>query len=298
MSNKQTVLVTGSSSGFGRLTVEALAKQGHTVFAAMRGIRAKNEAAALELTEQARRDGVKIHVIELDVGDDASVRAGVEKALSLEGRIDVAVNNAGVMASGHDEAFTDEQIRAVFDTNVFGVQRVTRAVLPHMRQRGSGLLVFVSSNMAQITFPFAGLYTATKRAVEGFAESYRYQLAPLGVDVAIVQPGGFPTDLFSKMQVPAETNRVKEYGPLADAPQKIFGGFAESLKSSNAPDPRDVANALVKLIETPAGQRPLRTVVDHHSGQGVTAINDAVSAVQKAVFTNFGLQDMLSVKPR
>jgi NAD(P)-dependent dehydrogenase (short-subunit alcohol dehydrogenase family) len=298
MSMQQAVLITGSSSGFGRLTAEALARKGHTVFASMRGITSRNAAAASELTHLAQREGLKLHVVELDVGEEASVRAGVARALELGGRIDVVLNNAGVMAAGFDEAYTEEQFRSVFDTNVFGPQRVTREVLPHMRERGSGLVLFVSSGMAQLIFPFAGLYVASKRAMEGLAESYRYQLAPLGIDVAILEPGGYLTEIYSKPVIPADTAHVASYGPLADMPQKFFGEFIEALKAPDAPHPREVADALVSLIEAPVGQRPLRTVVDPRLGQPVQAINDAVSAVQKSAFSALGLQDMLSVKPR
>jgi NAD(P)-dependent dehydrogenase (short-subunit alcohol dehydrogenase family) len=167
-----------------------------------------------------------------------------------------------------------------------------------MRERGSGLLLFVSSGMAQLIFPFAGLYAATKRAMEGLAESYRYQLAPLGIDVAILEPGGYLTDIYSKPVIPADTAHVASYGPLAGMPQKFFEGYIDALKGPDAPHPREVADALVTLIEAPAGQRPLRTVVDWRFGQTIQAINDAVSAVQKSTFSALGLQDILSVKPR
>jgi NAD(P)-dependent dehydrogenase (short-subunit alcohol dehydrogenase family) len=283
--NQRVAVVTGSSSGFGRLTAETLKARGLIVYAAMRNLSGKNRAVAGEL------EGKGIVLVDLDVTSDDSVRAAFVRILEKSARIDVVVNNAGVMASGLDEAFTDEQFRAVFETNVFGVQRVMRAALPTMRAQGSGLFVAVSSNMAQITLPFAGLYTATKRALEGLVESYRYELAPLGIDSVIVEPGGFPTALFSKIITPADTARLAAYGPIAEMPGKIFGGLAASLQGPDAPNPQEVADAIATLVE--AKSRPLRTVVDHHTSASVEAINRASSEVQRQTFTAFGMADLL-----
>lgn len=290
------ILVTGASSGFGRLTAEAFAARGAQVFAGMRATTGTNQPIAREVTANAERQGQRLQVIDLDVTDERSVERGLADIVERAGRIDVVVNNAGVMAAGLDEGFTVAQMQALFEVNVFGVQRLFRGALPTMRAQGSGVFVTVSSNMAQITLPFAGLYTATKRAVEGLAESYRYQLAPLGIDSVIVEPGGYPTALFSKIVGPADTARVASYGPLAEMPQKVFGGFAESLQGPEAPDPREVADAIVRLVETPRGARPLRTSVDRFTKQGVEAIGAASTAVQAAVFAGFGMSDLLGPK--
>lgn len=282
---QHVAVVTGSSSGFGRLTVETLKERGLIVYAAMRDLSGKNRVVAGELEAKG------IIPVDLDVTSDDSVRGAFARILDQSARIDVVVNNAGVMASGLDEAFTDEQFRSVFETNVFGVQRVMRAALPTMRAQRSGLFVAVSSNMAQITMPFAGLYTATKRALEGLVESYRYQLAPLGIDSIILEPGGFPTALFSKIVAPADTARLAAYGPIAELPGKIFGGLAASLHGPDAPNPQEVADAIAALVV--AKSRPLRTVVDHHTSAGVEAINRASHEVQRQTFTTFGMADLL-----
>jgi NAD(P)-dependent dehydrogenase (short-subunit alcohol dehydrogenase family) len=296
MSTMKVALVTGSSSGFGKLAAETLARKGLQVFAAMRDTAGKNKGVANELAAAAAKAGTKLRVVELDVTDERSAAAAVEEIAQHAGRLDVVVNNAGVMAAGLDEAFTIAQFQAVFDTNVLGVQRVMRAALPVMRRQGSGLFITVSSNMAQITLPFAGLYTATKRAVEGLAESYRYQLAPLGIDSVILEPGGYPTALFSKIVGPADAERVATYGALAEVPQKIFGGFAQSLQGPDAPDPQEVADAIARLVETPTGSRPLRTSVDRFTKDGVEAINRVAVDVQAGVFKAFGMTDMLGPK--
>src|SRR5512146_2102036 len=145
------VLITGASSGFGRLTAETLAKKGHVVFAGMRDTKGRNADAAGSLSAAANAGGGKIHVLDLDVTSDASVRGAVDQAIATAGGLDVAVSNAGFAAMGLSEGYTDEQVRSVFDTNFFGAQRLFRAVLPHMRARGAGLLVSVSTTMTHVT---------------------------------------------------------------------------------------------------------------------------------------------------
>lgn len=295
METDRVVLVTGASSGLGRLTAESMARAGYRVFATMRGVADSNAGAAAELLAVANDKALALEVVELDVTSEDSVHEAVTEAIERAGHIDVVVNNAGAMAVGIDEGFTVDQIRDLFEVNVLGPQRVIRAVLPHMRREGNGLLVAVSSNMAQIVFPFAGLYTATKRALEGLAESYRYQLAPLGIDSVIVEPGGYPTPLYSRLVDPADTTRVAEYGPLSEMPAQIFGGFAEQLEGPEGPDPQEVADAIVALVGTPAGQRPLRTVIDPFTADGVTALASTSQQVQEQVFESFGLSDLLTI---
>jgi Short-chain alcohol dehydrogenase of unknown specificity len=146
----KTILITGASSGFGRDTAETLFRAGHTVYASMRGAQGKNREAA----EALRKLGIK--TVELDVSDDASVEAGVKKVLAEAGRIDVLVNNAGIMSAGVTEAFTAEQAKVIFDTNVIGLLRVTRAVLPSMRQKRDGLIINIGSVLGRVTFPSLG----------------------------------------------------------------------------------------------------------------------------------------------
>jgi NAD(P)-dependent dehydrogenase (short-subunit alcohol dehydrogenase family) len=292
----QAVLITGASSGFGRLTAETLAGRGHTVYATMRDVETRNAAAAAQLTAAARAAGWALHVLELDVTDDASVRSAVGRAIELGG-LDVVVNNAGYNAMGLAEGFADAQVQAIFDTHVVGAHRVVRAALPHLRSRGRGLLVAVSTTMAAITIPFAAPYTAAKRALEGLAESWRYELAPLGVDSVIVEPGGFLTPLWGKSMTPADSARLATYGPLAEAPAKVFGGFKTMLETGNGPSPQVVADAIARLIETPAGARPLRTVVDPFFGDAARAIDATTGAVTQQSLAAVGLGDLVGIKP-
>ena len=161
----KTVLITGASGGFGRDTAETLFRAGHTVYASMRGAQGKNRKAA----EALRKLGIK--TVELDVSDDASVKAGVKKVLAEAGKIDVLVNNAGIGSAGVTEAFTAEQAKVVFDTNVIGLLRVTRAVLPSMRRKRDGLIINIGSILGRVTFPFLGIYGASKFAVEAMTAS-------------------------------------------------------------------------------------------------------------------------------
>ena len=288
------VLITGSSTGFGYLAAKTLVHAGHDVFATMRGLESKNSAQAESLTKDASSAKGTLHLLELDVNSDDSDASAVAQALRLEGAIDAVINNAGYGCSGYAESLTVEQFQQLFDTNVFGVQRVNRAVLPHMRERGSGLLVHVSSAVGRMVFPFISAYLASKWALEGLAESYRYELAPTGVDSVIIEPGAFGTNFFQNMVPGADDERLGSYGELAQAPQAMFEGLGDVISGPAAPDPQLVADALLALIETPTGSRPVRTVVDPIMGAWPGAMNDAQADVQKALMSQFGMGHMLA----
>src|SRR5260221_7546923 len=255
----QTILVTGSTSGFGRLTVETLARQGYIVFAGMRAAAGKNAPAAEELRALAQREALALQTIEIDVTDDASVERAIAEIIETIGRLDVVVNNAGVSYSGPLEAFTPEQVRQQFETNVFSVLRVNRAVLPQMRKQGSGLLLQSGSFAGRLAMPYLGLYGgATKFALEGLTESYRYELAPFGIDAAIIEPGTYPTTISANRQVAADAERLALYQAGLEA---FMGRFYAENRSATPPNPQDVADAIARVIAQPAGERPLRTVV-------------------------------------
>src|SRR5260221_7965904 len=176
---EQTILVTGSTSGFGRLMVETLAGRGYRVFAGMRAAAGKNAPAAEALRALAQQEQLALDLVEIDVTDDASVERAIKTIIETTGRLDVVVNNSGVSYSGPLEALTPEQVRQQFETNVFSVLPVNRAVLPQMRKQGSGLLLQIGSIAGRLAMPYLGLYGgATKFALEGLTESYRYELAP------------------------------------------------------------------------------------------------------------------------
>ena len=294
MNQSKVVLVTGSSSGFGRLTAETLARQGHQVYASLRGASGRNAAVGAELRELASAESLSLKVVELDVTDDASVDRAVNQIIQESGRIDVLVNNAGAVYMGPTEAFTVEQVRQQFETNFFSIVRMNRAVLPHMRRQGSGLLVYVSSVLGRLVFPFTGIYNASKFAVEGLAESYRYELGPLGIDTAIVEPGAFPTAIFSRVGTPDDAERSAEYQALAPIQEQMTAGLQEMLSGSDAPNPQDVADAVATLVATPTGERALRTLVGQDA-VAATYLNQVAEQTQSVLLAQMGMSELTQV---
>lgn len=282
------VVITGTSSGFGKLTSEYLAKAGHTVFATMRGVSGKNASVAAELRAFAERERVALHVVELDVTSQASVDEAIAR-IEKSGPIDVVINNAGFGYFGHGESISAEQLAHQLDVNVVGVQRVNRAVLPGMRARKSGLLIHVTSGVGRVVLPTLGVYGASKFALEALAEAYRYELSALGVDSVIVQPGAFATAFIDNVPEAANPERGAAYGPAAVLGEKLTQAMHQMTSSKDAPSPTLIAEAFLKLIETPVGKRPLRTVVDPLTGQGTEAINGVASQVQRGLLEAMGL---------
>jgi NAD(P)-dependent dehydrogenase (short-subunit alcohol dehydrogenase family) len=278
----QTILVTGSNSGFGRLTVETLARQGYRVFAGMRAVEGRNAPAAADLRALAEREQLALQIVELDITNDASVEQAIKSIVDSTGRLDVVVNNAGVAYTGPLEAFTLEQVRQQFETNVFGILRVNRAALPQMRKQGSGLLLQIGSLAGRVAIPFQGLYGATKFALEGLTESYRDELAPFGIDAAIIEPGTYPTPIGTRRQDAADTARAALYQAGMEAFMTPF--FAEN-RSATPPDPQEVADAVARVIALPAGKRPLHTVVAPAAQRGAPeAVNDATTQATQSFF--------------
>ncbi len=284
----KTILITGASTGFGRDTAETLSKSGHRVFAAMRDITGRNRAHADALREQ------NIGVVELDVTDDGSVERAIASVIEAAEHIDVLINNAGMASAGVTEAFSAEQAKVLFDTNVIGVLRTTRAVLPAMRVAGDGLIVNIGSVLGRVTFPFFGIYGASKFAVEALTDSFHYELSQLGVDVVLVQPSAYPTNMYASIQQPADVARTAAYGEIGEIPAKMFANFSEMFSSASAPNPHDVATAIAALVDQPKGARPARTIV----GQpfGAEAINVATAPVQQGVIEALGLGDLATLK--
>jgi len=283
MHTKQVVLITGSSTGFGRLFAETLARKGHVVFATMRDPGGRNAKNASEIRALAEKDLLPIHVLELDVTDDASVGRAVDAAVAKGGRIDVAINNAGYYLSGLEEAVTTEQAQRLMDTNFFGPVRVNRAVLPHMRRQRSGVLMHISSGAGRVVLPSGGFYCASKFALEALAEAYSYELAAQGIESVIVEPGAYETPVFGNTVMAADEARTNTYGAVKEIPTKLNAAL-----SSNAGNAQDVADAVLRIIETPAGEKQLRYLVSPESF-GVDQINALSKQVQAKLLEAFGL---------
>lgn len=288
---KKNILITGASAGFGKLTTNTLLKNGHDVVASMRGISSKNKSVADDL----RSAGA--YIVEIDVTDENSVNKGVEHAIDITGGLDVVINNAGVGVVGLQETFTIDDWKNLFDINVFGVQRVNRAVLPHMRENKSGLLIFLSSLLGRITMPFYGPYNSSKWAVEAMAENYRAELSGFGIDTCIVEPGGYPTKFMDNLVKPGDTSRDESYGPLVQAPLAILENFEQALAANKEQNPQNVADAISTLIDTPGGQRSFRTVVDKMGmGDPIGEYNNQLEQITTGLYNSFGIGDMLKLK--
>jgi len=290
--SSKVVLITGSSSGFGRLTAETLARQGHCVYAGMRNLANRNSSVASELMDLAKNENLDIHTIELDVTNSISIDAAVAHVVEEQGKIDVLVNNAGVMNVGITEGYTIEQVKRQMDVNYFGPIQLDRAVIPHMRKQQSGLLIHVSSLAGRLVFPCFGIYCASKFALEAVAESYRYELSAQGIDSVIVEPGPFGTSLISKSPKPEDLDRLADYGEVAQLPDKMLASFESFYQSDAAVNPQVVADDIVSLIAMSHKERPLRTVsgLDY----GVRELNTSTEPVQRALLQTLG---MLSMDP-
>jgi NAD(P)-dependent dehydrogenase (short-subunit alcohol dehydrogenase family) len=280
----KVILITGTSSGFGKDTAETLARAGHTVYATMRGITGKHAAHANELEAKG------IPVLEMDVQNDTSVEAAFEALFQRTGgKLDILVNNAGFMVQGISESITTEHTSQMFDVNVIGIQRVLRAALPQLRKNGSGLVINVGSILGRVTIPFMSLYGATKFAVEALTEGYRYELSQLGIDVVLVQPGAYPTGLYGHLNG-GEADRTKAYGEVSNAQDGLLQIMQGMFGGAEPPNPHDVAEAIARLAATPAGQRPERVVVGN--GFGADAVNAAVRPIQSSMIGGLGMSGL------
>lgn len=273
----KSILITGTSSGFGRLGAEHYARAGARVFATMRNI---PRPEADELRRLAASDDLDLHVIEIDVLSDEQVERGVAEAMRINGGpIDVLINNAGIGISGPVEVQDMEATKLAFDTNVFGAHRMARAVLPGMRAKGGGQIFQISSQLGRVIIPYGGHYSATKFALEAMGEQLAYELVPHNIEVTIIEPGGYPTEVWVNRNI--YTGALKE----RIAPEHALG-YPEVVArmgtedgSGRSADPMDVPRAVARTIALPQGTRPLRVPV---SGGAIpqTAINEVTARTQ------------------
>ena len=246
------VLITGCSSGFGLLTAVELAARGHDVVATMR-----DTGRDGDLRAACAAAGVEVHVVRLDVQDQGDVIRGVDEAVALLGGLDVVVNNAGIEVRGPVDLVSDEEVQLQFETNVFGLLRVVRATTPHLRESPAAVVVNVSSIAGVIARPFAGIYAASKHAVEAISEAMHFELGLSGIRVHTVQPGQFPTSLA------ANTRTAGAFGPDSDGYWAIAEQLESRAKGLAGPgptaDPGLVARTVADIVEDP--DAPLRTPV-------------------------------------
>ncbi|MEV6996168.1 SDR family oxidoreductase [Streptomyces sp. NPDC093982] len=289
------VLVTGASSGFGALTARALADAGHTVYAGMRQTTGRNAPAVADAQTYADRHRVVLRAVELDVSAQESVDAAVAQVTAEAGRIDVVVHNAGHMVLGPTEAFTPEQIAEIYDTNVLSTQRVNRAVLPQMRDRRDGLLLWVgSSSTYGGTPPYLGPYFGAKAAMDHLAKSYAVELSRFGIDTSIVVPGSFTsgTNHFAHAMHPEDTATAEAYDAFYAGLMDDVGKALAALAPADA-DVMEVARAIVRIVGTPKGERPFRVTIDP-ADDGSERVSDVADGVRADFYERIGMTDLLT----
>jgi NAD(P)-dependent dehydrogenase (short-subunit alcohol dehydrogenase family) len=238
--NQKVAIVTGSSTGIGYETSIALARGGFITYATMR-----NLSKAEGIKSVATKESLRLHVTQLDVTDDLSVKNAVQSILSKEGRIDLLVNNAGYVLSGAFEDLAIDEIKAQYETNVFGLIRTTQAVLPIMRKQKSGIIVNISSGAGRFGYPGHSAYISTKFAVEGLSESVSYELEPFGIKVVIVEPGVIRTNIVNTMVVARKSQDPNS--PYSQMMQKMANAFEGLMKNSSSPDL--VANVVLNAVK-------------------------------------------------
>ena len=252
------ILITGTSSGFGKLTALTLAQKGHRVIAGMRNKTTKNAGIAQEL------DAVpNIDVVDMDVTSTESVNAAVDATVKKYGSIDVLVNNAGVTGFGLFEATSIDRMKTIFEVNVWGTVRSSLAVLPSMREHGSGLIINITSGLGLIAAPYLAPYNGSKWAIEGITETLRYEIQGHGIDVVTLQPGAYPTGISEKPEYGADRDDITAaYGRDAGEKIQAFGTIMYEKIEAYKMNPQEIADAVTRLVEMESGTRPFYTTVN------------------------------------
>ncbi|MDQ6865385.1 MAG: SDR family oxidoreductase [Thermoproteota archaeon] len=238
-SNQKVAVVTGTSSGIGLETSLALARSGFRTYATMRNLN-KSE----NIKSVATKENLPIHINQLDVTDDISIKNAVQAIFSEVGRIDVLVNNAGYALNGAFEDLTIDEIKAQFETNLFGVIRTTQAILPIMRKQQFGIIVNMSSGAGRLGYPGGSAYISTKFAVEGLSESMAYELEQFGIKVVLVEPGVIRTNFANAMVVAKKSQDPNS--PYSQTMQKMATGLEHMMENGSSPDL--VAKVVLKAV--------------------------------------------------
>ncbi len=292
---RSVVLVTGASSGIGRLTAIALAEAGHLVYAGIRETAHRNAPVVAELTELAAKHSLNLRSVELNVVSQSSADTAVADLLDAEGRLDVVVHNAGHMALGPAESFTPQQFAELYDVNVLGAQRVNRAALPYLRAQGAGLLVWIGSSSSRGGCPpFLAPYFAAKAGLDALAVSYAGELIRFGIDTSIVVPGALTsgTNHFGHAGQPADPDRSAAYDGAYGELMTELPARLEALIPTDA-DVARVADEVVRIVDLPAGTRPFRSHVDP-SRDGSAVVSAVADRIRTEFYHRLGLSDLLA----
>ena len=248
------VLCTGCRSGFGLLIAQTAGRAGHTVYAGLRDLATKGEL------EEACR-GLDVHPVQLDVTDAAQRDAVVGQILETHGRLDALINNAGIALAGFQELIEEDELRRLFDVNVFSAWALTKACLPAMREQGEGIVLQISSMAGRQAMPGLGAYAGSKFALEGMTEALRHEMRPFGVRVVLVEPGPFKTDIMGRNRWDARA--MDEAGPYR-AMQAKMEALVDKM-SHRLGDAQEVADLTVGLLDEP------KPKLRYPLGPGVTA---------------------------
>ncbi len=277
----KTILITGSSNGFGYLTALTLARKGYNVWATMRDSNGKNKSKKEELEAIAIEENIAITVAELDVTSDTSTNTLLDRIRKEANGLDVLINNAGVMYVGITEAYSLEQVKEQFDTNFFGIVRTSKAFLPLLKKSSDGLILNISSLAGRLVFPYFGIYCASKFALEAYSEALKYELKPLGIDVSVIEPGPYPSGLLHSGPKEDDTDILNSYGEMSSVPAAMLQNFGDFYKSDASPDPQEIPDAILNLIEIERGNRPLRQAVgiDYNTND----LNHKIAPIQESL---------------
>src|SRR5919106_1086498 len=242
LANKNKVaIVTGSTTGIGYETAIHLARNGFYTYATIRSL-----SKAEKITKKAKSENLPLSVIQLDVTDDISITNAIDTVINESGKVDILVNNAGYGLIGSIEDMSIEELKAQYETNVFGVFRVTKAVLPHMRKQHGGSIINISSIAGRIALPLYSAYVSSKFAIEGLSESLAYELEPFGIKVAIIEPGAIKTNFRREQAAKGSSEEGSPYSTMMRSPSKVI---EEILKHRLYPE--EVAKTVIQAIENP-----------------------------------------------
>lgn len=296
--SQKVIVVTGAGSGIGRAIAETLAIAGHIVYASMRSLKERNQERVEQMSLFAAEKQVDLRALELDVLSEESIRAAFDQVLLETGRLDVVVNNAGMLMVGIAEAFTPAQMARILDTNAISWLRVNRAALPIMRRQKGGVLVYVGSTTSRIHEPFIGPYIASKAAGEALAEAMRFEAAPFGIESVIVVPGAFTsgTEHFADAHGPESLAVASQYGELPDR----LRGLGTALEVLDAEKGlgltvESVGKAVKDVLELPFGEKPFRISIDPQA-KGTDEIEALIGARQLSFFERLGIADLMKPK--
>lgn len=261
---RKTIVITGCSSGFGYESALKLAQKGHVVFAGVRNVKSEGSKKLQTIIKQKK---LPITIVALDVDSDASVKTALAQILKKSNRIDVLINNAGYGTRGPIEDFSADEVKAQFETNVYGVLRMIKAVTPIMRKQKSGLIINFSSISGLVSFPLFSIYSASKYAIETLTEGLWFELKHFGIDVCMVEPGSFKTNF-------SDNRKDAEFMYRADSPyKKLITTFDLRYKKTHAKTsgvtskqkgPEEVVDALVEIVESKSPKLRYRIGNDAH----------------------------------